>query len=755
MLKSRIHPQVEYEPNRMVYPEDCRVELSVYEIHGFDKDFIVALGKPKYKFAPKGVHYVPIYFVPSNTKDPKVQIGVYEYEKDRSLEILDTEGDIDIELLVPIFYPFAEEIVKNIKSNVQDFLSKAPASVMEPSKDGEEVLVTPEKDEEEEEGDDDDVLNLSKTKTGSIHMLSPSQEKIDKTVKKGVFTIDPNVAKPPILVEESNDDSDNIKKKFVSDPEHNLWIQEFMHNPYYEIHPVEANGDCFFATIRDAFKQIGHQITVAELRALLAKEVTEDIFQENRKLFLDLEGSKKEYEQEMERAKQGNLQLKKQYKIASTAEREVIRKESVKLLERSHELKELKESTQAMIDESMGDLSNIRTFEQYRQHLMTTSYWADSWAISTLEKILNMKMIIFSELYYNEDAPHSVLNCGEANKDLEKQGKFEPQYYIMTSYSGNHYNLVSYKGKKILTFSEIPYDVKAMIINKCIEKSAGIYYLIQEFRDYKVRLGIQADVGAPDAESDDEIEVDEEGPGTEGIEGIEGIEGSDSLRSRRGSIDKHELYDSSIVFRFFAKSEKTALPGKGTGEIIPKDKMIDYKDLKTIPDWRRKLDDTWTSDETPIEIGGHKYASVEHYYQASKFVYPGSPKPNNEFAMLFSLDSDSKISKDAVIAKAAGGKTGKMKGTDKKDVILRPKEVSIDPHFYEGRNKKERMTALMTKFDKIPEFNKLLKMTKRAKLVHYIAKQPPEIDVQLMEVRKRIQERSDQTTMNTEGVLRS
>ena len=160
-------------------------------------------------------------------------------------------------------------------------------------------------------------------------------------------------------------------------------------------------------------------------------------------------------------------------------------------------------------------------------------------------------------------------------------------------------------------------------------------------------------------------------------------------------------------------------------------------------DWRRKLDDSWISEkDSALEIGGHKYASVEHYYQASKFVYPGSPKQNNEFALLFSLDSESKVSKDAAIAKAAGGKTGKMKGTDKKDVILRPKEVSIDPHFYEGRNKKERMTALMTKFDKIPEFNKLLKMTKRAKLVHYIAKQPPEVDVQLMEVRKRIQDRN-------------
>jgi len=30
-----------------------------------------------------------------------------------------------------------------------------------------------------------------------------------------------------------------------------------------------------------------------------------------------------------------------------------------------------------------------------------------------------------------------------------------------------------------------------------------------------------------------------------------------------------------------------------------------------------------------------------------------------------------------------------------------------------------------------------LQMTKRAKLVHYIAKQPPEVDIPLMEVRIR------------------
>jgi hypothetical protein len=720
-LKSRIHPMIEYEPKRNIYPEDCNVELSVYELNEFNTNFLVALGKPKYKFSERGVHYVPIYLVPSNLQEPKIQIGIYEYEKDRSVDILDLEGDIDIDKVTPIFYPYAEEVLKSVKSNVTEFLTKSVSTESKPEPD--QDISLPESDSD----DDDDVLNLSKSKN-SMTSTTKQQDKIDKRMKKGVFTIDPNFQKPALLQEETKENAEEIKKNFDKSSQTQDWIKEFMRNPNYDIHPVEANGDCFFAVIRDAFKQIGHHTTVADLRAILANEVTDEIYQENRRLYLDLEGSIKENDQTMEKLKQGNESLKNRHKLASTHDREIIRKELKELEEQANELISAKKSTQEIINEIMGNMSEINTFEKYREYIQTTNYWADSWAISTLERVLNIKIIIFSELYYNEDAPHSVLNCGEVNTGIEKQGKFHPNFYIMTTYSGDHYNLLSYKSKKILTFSEIPYDVKTMIINKCIEKSAGIYYLIEDFRNFKVKLGIQPDMGAPDEDSDDEPLSDEAGEG----------EG----RSRLGSIDKQELYDSAVVFRFFGKSEKTPLPGKGTGEMIPIDKMMEYKDLKTIQDWRRKLDDSWVSVDNSFKVEGHAYASVEHYYQSSMFRYTGNSPQNNDFALLFSLDSDSKISKDVILCRAAGGKSGKMKNKDKTDLILRPKEISIDPQFYESRNKHERGIALQAKFEQIPEMKRLLMLTKRAKLIQYIAKQPPVVDMQLMEVRKRVKEMS-------------
>ena len=716
--KSNIHPEVFYVPKQTVYSEDCNIELSVYEIQALGKEFIIALGKPKYTHSARGVIFVPIYFVPSDNQSPKIQIGVYEYEKDRALTLLDKDGDVDIHHLVPIFYPNADSIISTISSKPTDFLTK---KTFKPADQEKEEKEEEKKDEEESSEDDEDIFHLSKSKNKPKPKTTGELPELVK--KNEIFTVRTMAVPPPFIPTETKEISQEIKKNYKAHPEE-PWIQTFMQNPHYQIHTVEDNGDCFFATIRDAFKSIGYDTTVPKLRAILSQEVTPDIFQENRKLYMDLESSKKEYDAELNKIKEGNTILKNRFKVANTKERVLIREELQVLTKKYEEIMENKQTTDNIIKETMGNISNIDSFDKYKKFLQTSNYWADSWAISTLEKILNIKIIIFSELYYEEEALHSVLNCGEVNRALEAQGKFNPEHYIMVTYNGSHYNLLSYKNKKILNFTEIPYDVKTMIVNKCIERNAGIYYLIEDFRNFKMQLGIQPDVGGPGDDSDNEG-------------------------------DTTDLYDPSVVFRFFAKSEQTPLPGKGAGESIPKDKVIEYKSLKTIPNWRRKLDDSWTDLEHPFTIDGLRYASVEHYYQSSKFRFEHAAPSNLEFAALFALEESkesasdeskepkeskgSEISKDVGLAMAAGSKSGKWKSKSKdatkKETLLRPKEVTMDPQFYAGRNVQERKRALQAKFTQNSEMNKLLQMTKRAKLVHYIAKQPPEIDIPLMEIR--------------------
>lgn len=716
---STLRPKINYTPPRTIYQEDCDIELSVYEIQAFDTDFLVVLGKPKYTFREQGVLFVPIYFIPPKNQDKKRQIGVYEYEQDRAIELLDQEGDLDISTLTPLFFPWAEKTIQSNRMNVTEFLSK---QTRRPSAEEEEAAAVESDQESTSSSDDEDIFHVSKSSRKAAAAAAAATT--TPSPVSTIFTERAMVQPPPTLPKETASDAQAIKTDFAKShttttkPTKDTWVQHFMQNPYYHIHEVEDNGDCFFATIRDAYKSIGYDTTVEKLRDILVQKVTYDIFQENRKLFLDLEGSKKEYDRELKQMKTGTQSLKTRFKVASTEERNTIRSELADLTKKYSDVMEYRQNTDTIIKESMGDLTGIDTFDQYKAYMKTSRYWADAWAISTLEQALKMKVIIFSEASYQEDALHSVLNCGEVSRDIDTIQGFEPKHYIMVSYNGTHYNLISYKNKKILTFAEIPYDVKTMIVNKCIEKNAGIYYLIDDFRQFKQELNIQPDVGAPEREPDVAAATGEE---TEGE-----------------AVSSVDLYDASVVFRFFAKSEKTALPGKGAGETIPKEKIVDYKDLKTVADWRRKLDDSWVDDKHPLSIDGKTYASVEHYYQASKFRFEQASKANLDFAELFALESGHRIARDVALAMAAGGKSGKYRSKtegDKKDTVLRPKEVQIDPQFYTGRNVLERKRALKVKYEQNPEMKRLLQMTKRAKLVHYIAKQPPEVDKPLMEVR--------------------
>ena len=89
------------------------------------------------------------------------------------------------------------------------------------------------------------------------------------------------------------------------------------------------------------------------------------------------------------------------------------------------------------INESLTEfkfIADVNNLIQFKEVLKTSNYWADTWAISTLEKLLNIKFIIFSEHLYNDYGKDQVLQCGQLNdEELEKQGKFNPDYYILVN----------------------------------------------------------------------------------------------------------------------------------------------------------------------------------------------------------------------------------------------------------------------------------------------------------------------------------
>ena len=703
MVFSKINGEIEYKEYRKIEDEDKGHQSSLYEVKLFDKDIVICLGKPKYTFASRNIVFYPLYLV-SNSNKIEGQLGLFEIVQDKVLKILDEDGDIDITKLgTPLFYEFAEQFIRKTKSNVSVYLMQWDKHSLDKHSLDKHSLNNPvtgnEPGKNELEKDESDDIMTVKV---PVELESKQLEKTHKILENGVFIIDENEKQPETLIEETESEA-NQHKKLYKESSKNPWIQKFMKNSNYKIHEVENNGDCLFAVIRDAFKQIGHITTVAKLRALIANAVTDKIFQEYKTIYKDFEGNIRECDMEMAKIKKLlEKDLKNRAKTArdNKPELDAILAEVAELKLKYTNLKSEKAEAELHMRTYVGHMKDIDSIEKFREYIQTSTYWADSWAITILERSLLMKMIIFSEMSYSEGALDSVMNCGEVDPDIQGANTFAPNFYIMTSYSGNHYRLIGYKNKQILKYSEIPYHVKILIVNKCIEKNAGIYYLIQDFRNFKSTLGIEPDVGKPAVAVEDEYS---------------------------------DLYDPEIVFMFHSKSEKTAKPGKGSNEKIPKSKSSEFIILGKIEDWRRKLDDSW--DKAQFSVDSIRWASVEHYYQGSKFR-KGFP----DFYKQFSLDSDSEISKDVELARVAGSISGQIKKKGAKDpVILRPKSIVIDPDFYGNkRNLAERELAVRSKFAQNEDLKQLLIATKNAKLIHFIRGDGYEIDTILMNARNSV-----------------
>ena len=684
MVHSKINPKIIYEDTKQINHDDYTTEATPYDIVfnklNPNKTVSVVFGKEKTDYIHLGVIYFPMYLVVNN--EVRSQIGVFEISSDKFPSIKDDDGDIDPEKIKePLLYEFVSDAYLSSFSESQDLnLGIIDLDDVQDTK-----TVEPKKERKTDDEDDDIFkVKLNNKEIEPIHKINPNS----------IFIIDTNLNQPPILTEESQDDLKNEDEIESIDEKTfpNKWIQQFMKNKHYKIQDNEGSGDCLFAVIRDAFEQIGHRTTVQKMRDLLAEEATDDIFQEYRSVYLAIENEIVENTKQIENYNKVLKELKKRIeKTIDRIENETILKEGKNLKIQIKKLKEDNRENTQFVNYHFGFMKNLDSLDKFKNYIKTSSYWADTWAISTLERLLNIKLVIFSEEAYKEDSKDNVLNCGEINKQIQDNGTFNPNYYILTSYSGQHYRLITYKDKKILSYSEVPYGVKMLIINKCMEVNSGIYYLIKDFRNLKEKMGIPIDKGSPITSEQDEYE----------------------------SLSNVELYDPNIVFMFYNKSQNKPLPGNGSGEKITKDKLILFKELNKVKDWRKKLDDEWGA---PFVVDNHRWLSIEHYYQSSKFR-KGFP----DFYLQFSLDSESDISKDVYLAKKAGSK---------KPEDTREKNIVIDPDFYGERSLEEHELAMRSKYEQNLDLKELLIATYPAKLLNFKRGKEPEVCMSLMKLRK-------------------
>jgi predicted NAD-dependent protein-ADP-ribosyltransferase YbiA (DUF1768 family) len=681
MVRSKLNPELNYREYKQLERDDADYDATMYEIELLGKEVRIAIGRGKTD--KKGVIYYPMYLI--NTDDRVVkQIGVFEIQADQASEVLDDDDDMDIDKLPhPLIYSFVTAGMLEADSRGKT----APVS---------EIVLEKEKEKEKEDVNEE-------------IMVQPEVEE-DKSVQKDKSVQEDNAADAlrskmkalslPAQTKETAQGEHAEYKKLPDQP----WIQTHMQNNNFGITDNEAGGDCLYAVIRDAFRTRGKYVEVPELRRMVAAEANEEVFKGYKENYTLTSESIATTRAEMRELVAANEKLKQRRDRTTEAkEQQAIIAESRRNAAKFKRLK----TELALSQELLQDfhfMKNVNTLEDFREMLKSCAFWADTWAISTLERVLRIKLIILSSERFRAGEMGGVLQCGQLNdRVLEDQGSFEPDFYIMADHMGMHYALITYKGEALLTFREIPYDIKIMVIEKCMERNAGPYNLIPQFRTFR-----------------------EEELGLKGIEEDEAISIPPVSTAHASSSSHAPLYDDATVFQFYSKSMDKPLPGTGSGETIERADIPKYAELaKESPQWRKMLSNFWEPpgddrDKALFTLDDHKWRTLEHYLQGSRFR-----KEHPKHYLQFSLDSDSDLSKSPTLAKSAA-KDDKYK------------DIKPDAD-YGSREEKEREDAQYAKYSQNSYLVDMLLNTRNAKLVHFRRGKPPAVCNELMRVRHRLQ----------------
>jgi predicted NAD-dependent protein-ADP-ribosyltransferase YbiA (DUF1768 family) len=708
MVVSQIVDTLQYSENKNIEKYDNDNEVSLYKIKLYDTNVLIALGKQNNKYKKYDIIYAPVYLV-LDEKDNIFQIGVYEFLNSEKKKYLDDEGDIDITLLEgPLLYKYVTgNFIKNIMENVELIEDIDETKEDETKEEVEEKFNDIELKRLDDDDDDDRIMET------------------DKNIRK-------------------------IQNNYTYNSTDN-WINKYLKNSKFKIKNNEGGGDCLFATIRDAFNSIGISISVNQLRNKLANNIpdkTYETYKENYDLLINqLNKSKENLNNISVKGKSISklyLDLKKLLKSKEYKKDDKYQEKKIKLKEvkkykteletlqknKAEELKDIENTETILIDFEF--MKNIDSISKFREYVKTSNYWADSAAISLLEEIYNFKIIILESNNYHNGDYSKILQCGDMTSNtIEKKGFFKPYYYIAVEHSGDqnntHYQLICYGNKSIYRFHDIPYNIREMVKNACMtSKGKSLYNYIPKFRKY---IGKPMNIKDEDKEDkkEEKEEKDEDKEDKKDDENIEEPELSPSPLKY-----DNELYNNDIVFQFYSKS-RDKKPGKGSGEKIPDNLIDNFKELNKIKDWRKMLSNFYIA---PFTLDTHnkeilKWSSVEHYYQANK--YKTTPK----LYYLFTMNSDSELSKDAKLAQKAGRKG---KTADKYRKELGFDSPPLDTTFFKNKNNEKIMeNAQRAKYKQNKPLSNMLKLTNNAKLAHYSRGKEPIVFYDTMRIRKELE----------------
>ena len=669
MINSNLKKEVRYNVTNNIDKSDLDKEAYVYNAKIYNKHIKFVLGAPNFEHLNSKIIFFNIYLV--NNSSIVSKIGIYETNNSDYNSLLDHNGDIDLNKLSdPIMFPYSKSLIMNNYDLIDDFetMSNAPSEV--------DTSTSISSDEEEEEEANSEAASEASAKSSINYNLMT-------------------------LISQSKEESDYEIANYEEDPK-DVWVNKYLRSNKYEIVDNEGAGDCFFAVLRDALKTVKIETSVKSIREKLANEVDQTIFQTYKELFDLYYNNMKTTQEQLKTHKHKHNTLKKM--ITGTSDGP----DKIKLIQdakdnfntftsintKGKELEDLAHEFQFM-----KDVNSVQDLKKVIKEV-GGAYWADNWALSSLERIYNVKFIILSQNHFVEGEKEHVLQCISPDIKLEERGIFEPSYYIMADYfQNNHYKLITYdKNLKrgALTFSEVPYKIKELILERCMEKNAGLYVLIPDFKTFANKHGVETTSISKKSAYD--TLVDTKKP-------------------------KSQDYDDSIVIQVYNKS-KHAKVGEGSGESIKPElkiskNVLELNNKKKYPEWRKKLDNEFLV--TNLKIDGINWTSVKHYMLASRF---------NGIT-----DIISKFKKDGVygsnIEEAQKFYESQLAKKSIKSTLINDEEFKkMEPGLLEK--------ALYAKFTQNDDLRELLLLTGNAQINNFKQGKGASPFVELMKVRKLI-----------------
>ena len=684
MVRSKLNTDIVYQDKTSIDKSDEDKDAVVYEVIIKGLLVKIAIGEEKYTYIDNNIVYFPVYLV----KDDFVvsQIGLYEALYSNLPNLIDDEGDIDIsKLYEPIIYPsVTTEILKDAEIQNTEVLqsNKEPVDSIKNNED--EDNEDDDEDEDDEEDDEEYDAVVDELENEAEEVLNPEDV---------IFSSIEALAKPS-LPEETAEDSNAIEENF-KDSKSKPWIQRFMKNSYYNIIKSTGNSDCLFEVIKQAYMQLGKTTNVSILRRKLAEATTSDVYNAYKNIYNTYHSSLEDDTAALKQLVRKHKDLKQKLNSvkALTSQMDVIK--SAKDIEKQHKEVKMEMLVSKTFLEKYDFMDKIKSLEDFKSLIQTCGFWADTWAMSVLEELLNLKIIVLSSSAFLKEDYHNVLVCNFGDRlNLKLERKFNPSHYIIVSKDGDNYDLITYKERGIFTFQELPYTLREMVITKCMEETSSPYNMIPEFIDMQKTLGLY-DGGRAAVDFDKQNIMDTD-------------------------------CESNVIFILYDKSQSDALPGLAPGEEIPVELIHDYAKLLQDPNWRQVLSRDYMS---PIVAKGKTWPSITHYYEGSKFK-----KEHPEFADLFTKESKSDISKDPYMATAIGSGMKTYKGRDINiDNIKLDKDAITNNG--RGRHLDELRFAISSRLKQDPKFRETLKNTKQAKLFSFRHGKPPRLERELITAR--------------------